>query len=323
MKQTARVIGFILGGGILIYQAVKGISFLLDSKIVPSFGWLLFSLLFGVLAIAVQILCWTLIMRDLGASISFRQAMTGYVLNFLPRYIPGTLWGYLSRAEWLKNQYGVEYSASHWGSIVEVFLGVLSSLVAVLLFLPQGISPIDRFLIATGTGLLLFLLWVFLNKISSFPSFGKIANPLLGFKMRLNIWVLAAFLLTLNWLNYGLVVYGTVKAVTHWQTVIVFPEWAQFSGLFSISWLIGFLSWLFPAGLGPRDWILSQGLVYAKALPFEMAYLVAVLVRLSGILSEVLWVLMNSVMTRKKSTGTTLKDCTSTQSNVPEKEEPY
>lgn len=300
MKQTARVIGFILGGGILIYQAVKGISFLLDSKIVPSFGWLLFSLLFGVLAIAVQILCWTLIMRDLGASISFRQAMTGYVLNFLPRYIPGTLWGYLSRAEWLKNQYGVEYSASHWGSIVEMFVGIYSSIFLVCIFFAKEFSLTYRLLVMVGLFFSFIFLWIVLNTIASTPQIFKIANPMYGLNIRLQILFIISILLIMNWFNYGLIVYGSINAIFKSTTELNFSGWIQYSGLFSGSWLIGFLSWFFPAGLGPRDWVLSQGLILWNSIPNDGAYLIAVIARLLGILSEIIWTLINFMSQRKK-----------------------
>jgi len=299
MKQTARVLGFILGGGILISQAVKGISYLLASKLVPSFGWLLFSLTLGIIAIAVQILCWTMIMRDLGASISLRQAMTGYVLNFLPRYIPGSVWGYFSRAEWLKKHYSIDYSVSHLGSIIEILSGLFSSLISVLLFVPQGISQRERIITGTGLFLLLVLLWIFLKKTSVIPSLRKISNPFFGFSIRLNVWLFSTLLLTLNWLIYGFIVYGTVKSVADRQVTFSTLEWVQYSGLFSFSWLIGFLSWFFPAGLGPRDWLLAQGLFFLKSIPYGMAYLIAVLTRFLGILSEIVWVAFNTWMYRK------------------------
>lgn len=296
MKQALRIIGLILGGGILIYQGVGGISFLISSKIAPSIGWFIFSLLFSILAIAVQILCWTLIMRDLGASISFRQAMSGYVLNFLPRYIPGTVWGYLSRAEWLKKQYAVEYSTSYWGSIIEVLVGVYSSIFFICILLIYKLSLSSSILVIIGLIFLFISVMMALKIISSVPRLLKFTNPIYGLDTNLRILLVVFVLLAINWFNYGLIVYGSINTIFP-QLVIDFnlAKWIHYSGLFSGSWLIGFLSWFFPAGLGVRDWALSQGLTLWSSIPNEAAYVIAILVRLLGVLSEIIWTIINLV----------------------------
>jgi hypothetical protein len=67
---------------------------------------------------ALQMIAWGQIMLGLGSLINLPAVLQGYIISFLPRYIPGTIWGYLSRAEWLKSTYNVPHSTSTLGSVL-------------------------------------------------------------------------------------------------------------------------------------------------------------------------------------------------------------
>ena len=74
---------------------------------------------------------WIMIMRTLHASLTARQAMEGWLFAFLPRYVPGTVWGYWSRSRWLAETCQVGYSISMLGSVLEVGLLLMSALCVV------------------------------------------------------------------------------------------------------------------------------------------------------------------------------------------------
>ncbi|HXV41831.1 MAG TPA: lysylphosphatidylglycerol synthase domain-containing protein, partial [Anaerolineae bacterium] len=108
-------------------QAVQQLTFELKQPfyLVAAFGLLL-------VAYALQMGAWAEIMRNLGSSINLFAAIQGYMVSFLPRYIPGTVWGYLSRDEWLKSQYGIPYSKSTLGSVMEVgFILLTASVISI------------------------------------------------------------------------------------------------------------------------------------------------------------------------------------------------
>ncbi len=71
-----------------------------------------------------QIGAWVLLMRSLNIELPIHKARYIYSLSFLARYIPGSIWGYLSRSEWLLHDYQVSYTSSNYGSILEVALAV-------------------------------------------------------------------------------------------------------------------------------------------------------------------------------------------------------
>ncbi len=77
-----------------------------------------------VISFLQQIAAWVLIMRSLHVHLPIHQARFIYSLSFLARYIPGSIWGYLSRSEWLLQNYQVSYTVSNYGSVLEVALAV-------------------------------------------------------------------------------------------------------------------------------------------------------------------------------------------------------
>ena len=71
-----------------------------------------------------QVCAGVLLMRSLNIELPIHKARYIYSLSFLARYIPGSIWGYLSRSEWLLHDYQVSYASSNYGSILEVALAV-------------------------------------------------------------------------------------------------------------------------------------------------------------------------------------------------------
>ena len=88
--------------------------------------------------------------------ISTKSAVRGYVLSFIPKYIPGTIWGYLSRSEWLKVKFNIEYHNSNIGSIYEIVVIFFSSFVIISIYLSLRI-PIYIVLVP----LLCFVGWIY------------------------------------------------------------------------------------------------------------------------------------------------------------------
>ena len=112
-----------LGAGalILILQAANGYRAQTARGLPITSPQLLFgALVFTGLATGAQMLAWRTLMQGLGVSLGKREVLRGYMLSFLPRYIPGSVWGYLGRNEWFFQEYAVSYAASNLGSILEI-----------------------------------------------------------------------------------------------------------------------------------------------------------------------------------------------------------
>src|SRR5690349_17968445 len=89
-------VGLVAGGLLLVYQVVLAARALGPGGIRAEHPALLAAaFLVAVTTNGLLVGGWLLIMRQLGAALTWQQALAGYSLAFLPRYIPGSIWGYL------------------------------------------------------------------------------------------------------------------------------------------------------------------------------------------------------------------------------------
>ena len=94
--------GLLLGGLLFGYQVWLAVSDLrraqLPITVRPEL--LLLSLGLYLAAYLLIMVAWQRFMYSVGVSMRMGAIVEGYALSFLPRYIPGTIWGYASRSEW-------------------------------------------------------------------------------------------------------------------------------------------------------------------------------------------------------------------------------
>jgi len=249
------------------------------------------------LAYVLQVIAWAHIMRGLGIRIGLADALQGYIVSFLPRYIPGTVWGYLSRGEWLKSQYGISYSKSSLGSALETGLILLSAVsIAVPYYLwPSGQSTL-QITVIIGTALVLCLTWYGFNLIwashisrqphATWHSFTPVVS--------LGRWFGAYVIYLGMWGCYGLSLLLLLNAfTTGYGGSILDTVFA-----FSLSWLIGFVVLFVPSGLGVREFVLSRVLFSQSLIPADTASAVAVASRLLIYLAEIVWLILGLLIKR-------------------------
>jgi uncharacterized membrane protein YbhN (UPF0104 family) len=131
-----RIIGITFGSGFLAYQIFTSVR---------NFDWsilslnasknLLLALCLSIIGVMLQMIAWKVILQGAGQEISLIHVFSGFNLSFVARYIPGTVWGYLSRGEWLKREHEIPYAITNYSSIIET-IGLVS---ANLLIFFQGL----------------------------------------------------------------------------------------------------------------------------------------------------------------------------------------
>jgi len=262
-------------------QAVYGQAIYLD-EIAYLFAAL------GIMAVAygLQMMAWVTIMRGLGTQVDRRAMFQGYIISFLPRYIPGTVWGYLSRGEWLKSKYGISYATSTLGSMLEVGLIILTSgMIAAIYYIWPILSWPTRSLFFFGILLLPWSIWYGLHL--ALPFLVSRMKKLAGFSGNIDfyLWIKAFGIYLVMWGCYGLSLIWLMTAFDIQHNATVF----QATFIFSLSWLIGFAVIVVPSGLGVRELTLHNLLVSQLALFPEAASIVAVVSRLLFFLVEVMW----------------------------------
>jgi glycosyltransferase 2 family protein len=258
------------------------------------------AVLAGLVALGLQMAAWRYLMQDLGVKLTWRSIIGGYMLSFLPRYVPGSVWGYLSRSEWLKTSYGVPYVLSSIGSALEISAALIT-----------GSAVIGFYYLLSATGLVQLALlcfevifpvlsWFILNSVFQFGYLKKRVD-LQGWhgSRRVNfvVWSKIFVLYIMLWLCYGAL---TLILVGEFSPSSATPSLVAATFSFCVSWLIGFLLVFFPAGLGVREIALSNIMVNTMGISIGVASTISVLTRLCIAAAEALWVSIGLVIQRKR-----------------------
>jgi glycosyltransferase 2 family protein len=289
-RRILYAVGIVLGLALLAQQAWQGYSALRQVQAcVVQPGFLLAALALYVVAYFVQMAAWALIMRALQASLSPQAVVEGYALSFLPRYIPGSVWGYLSRNEWLAQNHRVSYRISTTASLLEAaLLLVTAGLLGALFWLPilWQMPLLEPGIIASGV-LASWLAWRTVPWLAARLT-GKHMQDSVAPRQDLALWGATTLLYVAFWGLQG----GALVAIT--QTLCggfmlgVFAATAAFA----LAWAIGFLVVFVPAGLGVREWTLSALLMLFAMLQPGQATLLAVISRFGLIIAEVVVLLI-------------------------------
>lgn len=235
---------------------------------------------------AFQMLAWRSIMRYLCVELSLRETTEGFMISFLPRYIPGTVWGYLSRSQWLQQDYGVGYPLSLTGSVLEAAAILVTALACVGLTGGPLYGDPWRVVAPGGAIILVGLASLLVPRSVAWAGrrFSRLAFPPAP---RLRAWAVALTLTAPLWLSYAVSVYAVARAVAPAYNIDL-----RTSALAaSASWAVGFLIIFVPSGIGVREAIMSSILAQAAGLPVAMGGLVAVVSRFLLVLAELTWVL--------------------------------
>jgi hypothetical protein len=188
--------------------------------------------------------------------------MQGFMLSFLPRYVPGSVWGYLTRGEWLARDHGIPHPVSWFGAVLEAALLCITAL---------GVS--GAYLVGTEAGVGAALMVGILTLALPGPAamlftrfigarrFGiRIASPTWTGALR---WTGVCLVYVGMWVLYGACTWGVGRGF--------FPEesWRlqPFVYASGMAWLAGFLFVIVPAGLGVRESTLEALLASAAGIP--------------------------------------------------------
>lgn len=237
-----------------------------------------------------------LIRGTLQKPVSFRKVFILFHLSNITRYLPGRIWGVV-RMLLLSQQFGLSKTAV--GGSLALHVGIETTLG---MFIAMGVffsrhtreaaqSILEKFsghtallgLILIGIIIgLLFSVPMFSSRIMRFLKvFQEIGKPLLQklfFNQGLNIGVYHMLL----WICQGLAFYLFVRSFIS----LPFSHASILAACFAFAWVCGFLSFLTPAGLGVREWLL--GLLLANHMPLPEAMLVAMLCRVWMLSAEII-----------------------------------
>ncbi|KPL72313.1 hypothetical protein AC812_15870 [Bellilinea caldifistulae] len=284
-------LGIWLGLFLFLLQVYQSVQKLLQSKIIFQFSSLsILALFLGLSFNFLQMLNWKLILSGLGIIIPLKETLKNFPRTFLPRYIPGSIWGYLSRGEWLLTNFNVSHKMNIYSSLLEVIIPLSASL-----FLLSGSFLKFNFLLYLVLAvIILFGFWLV------FEFSRKRIFPRLGFSDEKNYfsfrrWLLGNFIFSVNWILMGLMTLFLVTIFNNpnnqlsiWSVQNVWNATLAYC----TAWLGGFLVLFVPAGMGVREILFRLVLEQLMGISSDIALLVAVAARFISLLSEGVWLIV-------------------------------
>ena len=277
--------GIVLGLGLLAQQAWQGLQAFQQAQtcVARPLYWVAVLAAY-IVAYFVQMAAWALIMRSLHAPLTARAVLEGYALAFLPRYIPGSVWGYLSRNEWLAQHHQVSYGLSTTASLMEAaLLLVTATWIGALYWLPTLWST---FLLPVGIVLLgalaVAMVWTLTPRLAQRLT-KKATTGMQTRRHTLGLLSATTLLYAIFWTLQGLALVAIAQTVCGGMALTPFAAIAASA----VAWAIGFLILFVPAGLGVREWTLGALLVAFAAIQPGQATLLAVISRFGMVVAEI------------------------------------
>lgn len=250
----------------------------------------------------VNVLSWHLITKSLGAKLTFFQNLEIWMYSNLSRFIPGGFWQYPSRV-YLLNKKGVSKTLSTTAVALEgIFNLMIGGAIVVGSIFLFGLDVDENIFELTLLFILFFLIILFIfvnqmtinwlnkfftrifkkNKIELVVLPGKFLIPIcISFFFQYFFSGASLFFLTQGFfqLPYNLVI--------------------NFIGIFTFSWLLGYITLFAPGGLGVQE--ISLASLMSNYMPFVLGSLIAIVFRILLYITEFITLVLIVLIKRFKN----------------------
>lgn len=302
MKTVRQSLGYLIAG-ILLYFLIKPFlqthTAVKDATFEIHWGWLLCS--FGAILFywSAYLYPFATLLRGLtGCRVSFRDAFTLFHLANITRYLPGRIWGFV-RLLSLSERFGLSKTAV--GSALTLHVGIetaLGGLIGVSLIFSESmretalsvfqtlIGNNNTRLLPIGIVFLLIGLLFLMPRLSSkaryfLKTLRDTGTPLFSKPFRYR-WLHLFVIHLLLWCCQGMAFFLFVKSLS----AVQWGDALGLTGSFAFAWIVGFLSFLTPGGLGIREGLL--GVLLSNYMPVAQATRVALVCRVWMLTAEIL-----------------------------------
>ncbi len=228
---------------------------------------------------------WQRILVNLGEKIAFNHSLSITGISILGKYLPGKVWYAAGRVYFIK-KLGVQEEKGFLSMALETGLLLLSSLIIFI------ISPLIYDFAILRSYIFLAIILTIIFVIALHPFFaGKIINfvsrmlkrPSVDLKYSYFSMLFLTLLYGIAWIIYGI---GFFFLINSFYPVSI-NKLIDLTGVFAISWNLGFIALFAPAGLGVREGILT--LLLALYFPKPVAIIISLLSRLWITVAEIIF----------------------------------
>jgi glycosyltransferase 2 family protein len=231
----------------------------------------------------MQAWVWRQCLRFLGHPIDLAEAFYIWSASQVSKYVPGKVMLILVRVGLAQGE-SVPKAKTIVSIYLELMLMIITSAGVALLLAPAAFASFQQF------HYLIFAIIIALGLATLHPivlprmvnlGLGILKKEKIEFNIPFQKMFICAVILFAGWLIHGLSAMAAVKAVG----AEIPSMWTVLIGFFAAGWLIGFLSFLTPGGLGVREGALA---VFLTAFyPLEIAIAISLLSRVAWILAEI------------------------------------
>ncbi len=230
---------------------------------------------------------WLLVLRFLGGDLPFREGLKIYFLTNLGRYLPGFFWHFAGRTVWLAER-NISKRVSITSLVLEQSATVVASLVIGML------SWVGAVTFSSSAPLILPILLFFIFGLGiilvSSAQLRQNYSEFLALHNQKRTGLLALMYLCF-WIIYGTGVYVLIQAI--YISPFSLDQMLQTIGIVAIAWVIGYVSFFAPGGIGIREGILV--LLLSTFMPVPIASMVALTSRGLQVAAEILWVILFTI----------------------------
>jgi uncharacterized membrane protein YbhN (UPF0104 family) len=237
---------------------------------------------------------WHTIVAHFGRPIAYRECIRIFALSELGRYIPGTVWQYLSRI-YLAGRWGVHAPVALTSSLMDLLLMALAAIPLVLWRIDEVFPLVRRelrvLLVVFPFVAAVVLQPAVLNRLGRLllPRLKMDYQPIeLRFSEVVRLWITCLAL----WIAFG----SGFALFARSLAPIRLAHGLHLVSNYAASWLVGLVSPFTPGGIVVRELVLGQ--LLQKILPPGPAQLIAVLSRLWLITLELFWALFSQIFFR-------------------------
>jgi glycosyltransferase 2 family protein len=247
-----------IAGALLVLVAIRSVvvnwQSLRDQPIdwKPSPVWIAASVLVVFGSYAVLIEAWRRVVIGMGQKLRFFAAMRIWFLASLGKYVPGKVWA-VAGAAVLAQKAGVDPSAAVAGALILQALAMASGATAVALTAQDAFQNLGAEAVPIG-GAIVALSLAGIAVLASQPLLDRLGRMLPASLPRLRavppaMLALAFAANVLAWVGYGFALLLLARGLLP-DVMLTLP---QAVGVFTTSYLVGFIALFAPGGLGPRE----------------------------------------------------------------------
>jgi len=227
---------------------------------------------------------WFILIRKIGVGVSIKNALYVWVVSNSSRYLPGSIWQYVGRVE-LGMQAGIPRQKSILAVLYETLLIIIAGLFVSLFTISYWSTVgIKSYMVVLGVLFpLVFLHPTVINKaLLLLAKFSKKQQPAVT-PLKVNDYVTVLPFFLINFFLNGIALTFLVYSFTGDPD---FGKLFLFSGMYALSWLVGYFSIFAPGGIGVTE--VALALLLSLYLPLPLASAVAVSYRFLLVIAEII-----------------------------------